>query len=223
MQHRSTRLSVLVLAAAGALAGCGSNQAATTTTTAPATSTSTSTTTAPTTTSAPATTPSTTTASTPTTTVAGAKPIVVLEAGGLGFLVGSSSIRHLPFASTDKATIRTALVNALGAPVKEQDQSCGSGPIHSMRWAAITVYVGSDKLVGWFVSAGATPKTTSADGIGIGTTLATLRKAHPDVKVEKTSLGDEWSVGTDLGGTLTKNASTGTINAIFSGDACIAR
>jgi hypothetical protein len=223
MQHRHARLAVFALLAVlvAALAGCGSKKVATTTSI-PATSSSTSTTVAATTTTAAPMTSTTVASAKATTTVAGAKPVVVLEGGGLGFLVGSSSIRHLAFGTTDQATIRTALVNALGQPIKEEDQSCGSGPIHSMRWAAITAYVGGGNLVGWFVSSTAKPKTSTADGIGIGTTLAKLKQLHADVKVEKTSLGDEWSVG-DLGGTLTKNTSTGTVNAIFSGDACIAR
>jgi hypothetical protein len=212
----STR--VLLLLAAVALAGCGSDDAATSTTTAAPTTTVAATTTVASTT----TTTAKAAAATTSTVAAAGRPTVVLEGGGLGFLVSSASIRHLEFASTDLATIRTALVNALGTPAGESDQECGSGPVHTIRWSALSAYVSGGTFSGWFVPEQSKAKLTTADGIGLGTTLATLKKAHPDVKVEQTSLGTEWSTG-ELGGTLSSSASTGKVTALFSGDACIAR
>jgi hypothetical protein len=215
---RHCRLAIATLSVI-ALAGCGGGEQATSTTTsttAPVVS-STTTVVAVTSTSSVA-----TTATPKTVAVGPTKPVVTLQAGGLVFNLDGAAISRT-FTSTSRADVRSALVRAFGDPVKEEDQECGSGPVHSMRWSAITAYTANGSFVGWFVGPGATPKLSTTDGIALGTTLAQLRKVQPSVKVTKTSLGDEWSVGTDLGGTLTSSSSTGTINAIFSGDACIAR
>lgn len=148
---------------------------------------------------------------------------VILEAEGLGFLVGESSIRHMEFGTATFEDTKTALERQVDAKGDEQQNTeCGEGPLRSLAFAGITVYFAEDKLAGWRVRPGALLAFTTADGVGLGSTRAELEESFGDVDVSDTSLGTEWSAG-GFSGLLDGKQDTSTVEAMWSGMTCIAR
>jgi hypothetical protein len=148
------------------------------------------------TTTAPATT--TTTPVATTTSVADVQLLIVLNPDGLGFTTkDSGSISRLDFGSA-QSIVRDTVVKSLGKPLDEGTQSeCGQGSRDSSRWDQITLLYADGTFVGWSINRAST--LTTADGIGLGTTLAELESSLGDVEVTEGSLGREFTAGAYYG------------------------
>ena len=176
----------------------------------------------------------TTTSEADTTTTAAAEdpdgPIVLLVAGALGVVSNteSGSTAHLAFGEATQDDAVAALEPALGEIVEENDLTeCGEGPLHSVRFASLSVYFAEDVLQGWHLPPTGPIVLTTADGIGIGSTRADLEAQFADLAVQETSLGIEFTVGAEpgpyLSGTLVGDGPDAEIDAMWSGMTCIAR
>ncbi len=165
---------------------------------------------APTTTAAPDT-------SAPPSPAPAAAPELVLEGDGLGVLTGAASIRRLPFGS-DGDTARDQVARAQGPGTAAAQPDCGAA-VAAVSYDGIVVRVDGPDFAGWTVQ---TAGLTTADGIGVGTTLAELRQAYPNLVLTRGTIGQEWSAG-GLAGGLDGSAETSRVDRIGAGIQCIAR
>jgi hypothetical protein len=210
--HRRRVFGGLVMVAVLAACGSSSKEASvdTTTTTPPTTSTtSTSTSVAPTTTTAPP----------------DDGPQVTLLPDGLGFVIGTRTDTFGFGASAEESTT-AALAKALGDPSgTTTGQPCedGSGDtFDTVTYPSLRASFVDGKLVGWQAR---TAAVTTAAGIGIGSTLADLRRVYDGVEVDpQSSLGVEWSIGGgDPRGLLSSDSPRGRVDAMWAGHVCVIR
>jgi hypothetical protein len=150
-------------------------------------------------------------------------PQLVLEPDGLGVLVGASSVRHLRFG-TDLPTVTTALESTLGTLVRTTQTECGQGPRLQLSRDGFSALFAGVSFVGWHDSGRISPPLTTVAGIGVGSTLASVRSALADVAVTTDTLGPEWTAGElGLGGLLDGTAATSTVTQIYAGETCFFR
>ena len=148
---------------------------------------------------------------------------VILRSDGLGFAVDADSVRQLPFERTDQQTAATALERALGTPTaQESGLECGPGPLDSLAWDGFSVYFLDGAFAGWYLSEPAPTLLTTAEGVGLGTTLDDLNAAYGDVSVQDSTIGIEWAGG-GLSGILSEDTAAGAVEVIWAGANCIAR
>jgi hypothetical protein len=179
----------------------------------------------------PATTPATTPSTTPAKTSAQLTP-VVLEPDGLGYVSGASSIRHEPFATTSSTTIAQVVSSLFGvAGARNALPDCGPS-IEVLAYPTssdvLSLYLDGERFVGWTVTrrVPAQPSSqhlTTAAGIGLGSTLADLRRAFPTVEVTTGTVGPEWSVAGGLAGGLDGTRPSSVVTRIGAGQTCVFR
>ena len=158
---------------------------------------------------------------TPTGTGTSGAAAIVLEGDGLGFLTGASSIRHLPFGETDAGTIATAVERSLGPGVPTPQPDCGPTVV-AVRYGDLTVTLEDGAFAGWSED-GAPGGLTTADGLGVGSTLADLRASRTDVTVSEDTVGPEFGVADGLSGSLDGTSDASTVTRIAAGFTCIFR
>ena len=149
-------------------------------------------------------------------------PYLVLQSDGLG-LGSGASIRQLRFGEADADTVRGALRATLGMPEENDLPECGQGARTSLGRDGFSVLLADDVLVGWTDQGDKGRALTTADGLGIGSTLKEIRAARADVEVTEGSLGPEFLDGAGFGGILdgTKGSSKATL--VWAGETCFFR
>ena len=117
--------------------------------------------------------------------------LIVLNPDGLGFTTeDSGSVSRIDFGSDQQLT-RDAVVKSLGEPSDEgTNQECAPGPPDFAYWDELQLYFENGTFAGWSIHNDST--LTTADGIGLGSTLDEYEQAYGDVTVEETSLGREF-------------------------------
>lgn len=137
----------------------------------------------------------------------------------------------------EAATALAALEARLGPPVDDRPLgSCPSGEVDRVvQFAELSVLVDvagdTERFVAWDLGAPSTgrPRLTTADGIGIGTSLAELRSVYGDrLRLARDDpFGPAFEVEVDppgrLGGTLTGIADDATVATLSGGRASCAR
>lgn len=137
----------------------------------------------------------------------------------------------------EAATALAALEGRLGPPVDDRPLgSCPSGEVDRVvQFAELSVLVDvagdTERFVAWDLGAPSTgrPRLTTADGIGIGTSLAELRSVYGDrLRLARDDpFGPAFEVEVDppgrLGGTLTGIADDATVATLSGGRASCAR
>ena len=160
----------------------------------------------------------------PTTTRAATPPAppsisVVLRPDGLGFTAGGSSSSSLAFGS-DARTVRAAVDRALGSGGEFETPDCGPQS-STVQYEGIFLLLQDGDFIGWRTGS---PGLTTADGIGVGSTLADLRAAFAEVSVTESTIGPEWTTGEGgLSGTLEGTEETSLVNSVGGGTQCIFR
>lgn len=143
---------------------------------------------------------------------------VVLRPDGLSFPDGSST-SALTFGSA-ASTVRDALDRRLGAGGEAATPDCGPEASVVQYDGGLFLRLQGGRFVGW---TSGSPGLSTADGIGVGSTLAELRAALPDITVSDGSLGPEWSTESGLAGFLDGTEDSSRVNSIGAGDRCLAR
>lgn len=174
--------------------------------------------------------PATPTATPTATTVptAGATPSttvqLVLEPDGLGYVSGAASVRHLAFADADAAAVDDLLTRALGPGTRTALPDCGPSVTVTVH-GAFSLYAEGTRFVGWSLrgSTATRPHLATADGVGLGTTVAGLRQAYASLLVATGTVGPEWSVPGGLAGGLDGTSPTSRVVRIGAGSTCVAR
>jgi hypothetical protein len=149
---------------------------------------------------------------------------MILEPDGLGFLVGDASIRHLRFGEADATAVSSALTAALRGPMTVDDlPECGQGPRKGLRREGFSALLDGTKFVGW-TDQGATGRhLTTANGVGIGSTLGQVEVAMTGVTTSNDSLGPQFISTSSFGGMLTGLTSGSKVTLTYAGETCFFR
>ena len=160
----------------------------------------------------------------PSPSVPDAKPVLVLEPDGLGVLVGESSIRHLPFETTTAAQVTTAVETVLGPGEAQDMPECGQGPRRDYRTQGFDLLFDGTRFVGWLDAGAPGRSLSSADGVGVGITLAKLKQLRPKVQVTEDTLGPEFGEEpTGISGFLSGTTPTSRVTKVYAGETCFFR
>lgn len=146
---------------------------------------------------------------------------LVIEGDGLRVFDAEGAARALPFGTPQESVI-TALNIASGGPAPEQstNEECGQGPVQFAQYASgLQLLFQAGEFKGWFLREAG---VTTADGIGVGATRATLNAARTVEIQTDSTLGIEFTAG-DLGGFLTAADASGTVESLYAGDTCFFR
>ena len=146
---------------------------------------------------------------------------LALDSEGLiAILAETGSTQPLPFSRQKSQTLVT-MTRVEPAPGKESTNAeCGAGPLAFVAWPdGLTLLFQDDRFAGWTVDA---PGLTTIDGIGVGVTLAALKAAYPDVVVEESTLGTEFTAGA-LGGLLDGKGPDARVTNLWAGVTCMFR
>lgn len=157
-------------------------------------------------------------------TTTGGPPRLAIEPDGLRlFLQPSGASRALPFGM-DRAEVFAPLEKVLGLAAKRTNADCGAGPVEFAGWPdGLSLLFQHGRFVGWGLDSRAKGGVTTADGIGIGSTQADLDDAMgPPVKVLKSTLGTEFSVG-EFHGLFESGTPSARITDMWVGVSCVAR
>ncbi|WP_088284227.1 hypothetical protein [Kineosporia sp. A_224] len=160
---------------------------------------------------------------TPATAEPVARPVLVLESDGLGYVVGDAAIRHLPFGSDGTAVV-TAVGTALGGSLTRNDlPECGQGPRTGAGRAGFSVLLDGTKFVGWTDQGAKGRHLTTADGLGIGSTLRDIKAGRPGTTTSEGSVGTEFIDGDGFGGILGGASLTSRATLVYAGETCFFR
>ncbi len=110
-----------------------------------------------------------------------------------------------------------------GPAARGTNEDCGAGPVQYASWAdGLSVVLQKDRFVGWSLDGRAAGVLQTANGVGPGSTRATLDQAFGTVTVSQTSLGTEFAAG-EVFGLLDGPGPTAKITDMWAGVSCVAR
>ncbi|MDY6924599.1 MAG: hypothetical protein SWI22_11655 [Pseudomonadota bacterium] len=137
---------------------------------------------------------------------------------------GGGTGRKLSFGETETAVI-DVITRLRGdqAARRGSNAECPAGPLTFADWGDGFQLAFSDgQFAGWTAGEGAPRGFATITGVHVGSTLAELRAAHPDVTVREDSLGPEFSAG-DISGTLSGTGDDATVTTMWAGVNCVFR
>jgi hypothetical protein len=140
----------------------------------------------------------------------------------LTLVLPNGASRHVTFGIARADAVRM-LAAALGSPIEEANsQDCGAGPLaHATFRDGLSLYFQDGKFAGWDLDGRESPRFTTGNGIGIGTSRKALEAAGT-VDVGETTIGNEFMMG-ELSGLLSSPAPDGKVTNLWAGVTCIAR
>jgi len=154
-------------------------------------------------------------------TPAAGRPQLILQVDGLGVATGGS-IRQLPFG-TAAATVSTALTTTLGSPRTTRQPECGQGARTQLDRQGFSVLIDGTRFVGWTDDGAGGRHLTTADGLGVGSTLAQVRGRLAGVQVVTDTLGPEFSSDGGLSGLLSGTSASAKVTTLYAGETCFFR
>ena len=101
---------------------------------------------------------------------------------------------------------------------------CGQGARIQLSRQGFSALVKGAVFVGWVDSGRTTPRLATVNGIGVGSTLASIKAGFAGVTVTTDTLGPEWTTpdGT-VGGLLDGTATTSRMTDFYAGETCFFR
>jgi len=149
--------------------------------------------------------------------------MLILEPDGLGFLVGPASIRHLTFADTSAETIKTSVAHVLGTLKPQPLPECGQGARTSLSQGGFSILLDGTTFVGWSDLGTQGVSLTTANGLGIGSTLAQVKQAEGPVTLDNATLGPEFFKENGISGFLSGLKDASKVTALYAGETCFFR
>lgn len=146
-----------------------------------------------------------------------------VELRGEGLTAGSEAF----YFAAGQAEVEAALAKALGASLRSgENAECGAGPITFTDYAGgLTAHFQEGRLVGWNWHAPqdgerAATGTVSLPGkVQIGSPRAEVEAASGFTKVEGSTLGEEFALGSNIGGFVKADA----VEMLYAGTQCFFR
>lgn len=150
-----------------------------------------------------------------------AKVLVNLAPDGLSMVDPDTGNARMIAYGVPRATIEGAVTVALGEPTERgTSKECGAGAMDFTTYKGdLQLTFQEGKFIGWTINRGPAGGLSTASGIGIGSTLAEVKKAY-DVTVEDGSLGILFSSGA-LAGIVDSKSDTAKVTDIWGGTVCL--
>lgn len=146
---------------------------------------------------------------------------LAIEGEGLRLFDATGAARAIPFG-TPQATAIAAVAASVGgaAPQVTTNEECGAGPIQFAEFPnGLQLLFQDETFQGWFIDKAG---LTTADGMGVGSTRASIEGSRTIEMVADTTLDGEFSSG-EIGGFLTATTPQGTVSALYAGLTCFFR
>lgn len=170
----------------------------------------------------PVATPTAEASASPTATPAASAVAINLAPDGLSLVDPTTGNARLIAYGSPRATIEAAVTAALGAPTERgHSAECGAGPMDFTTYKSdLQLTFQEGKFIGWTINRGPAKGLATASGIGIGSTLAEVRKAYSVGDVEEGSLGILFASGA-LAGILDGKGEGAKVTDIWGGTVCL--
>lgn len=146
---------------------------------------------------------------------------LAIEGEGLRLFDATGAARAIPFG-TPQATAIAAVAASVGgaAPQVTTNEECGAGPIQFAEFSnGLQLLFQNETFQGWFIDEAG---LTTTDGMGVGSTRASVEDSRTIEMVADSTLDGEFSSG-DIGGFLTAATPKGTVSALYAGLTCFFR
>lgn len=146
-------------------------------------------------------------------------PVLVLQGDGLSQLDGDTP-QPVPFGPGSAAPARQAVEDGLGPVVESLRPDCPQGPRTALDVDGFELLLDGDAFVGWTDLGAPDRALTTTDGLGVGSGLADLQSALPDLVVVPGDAATTWSSATGMSGTLSSSAPDAVVTAVSAGQTC---
>lgn len=146
---------------------------------------------------------------------------LAIEAEGLRLFDAGGAARAIPFG-TPQATAMAAVAASVGGPAPEvaTNAECGAGPVQFAKFSnGLQLMFQDNQFQGWFIDKAG---VTTVDGMGVGSTRASIEDSRTVEMQEDSTLGAEFSSG-DIGGFLTEATPQGVVTGLYAGLTCFFR
>ncbi|MDO7841849.1 hypothetical protein [Sphingomonas immobilis] len=138
--------------------------------------------------------------------------------------IGLSQGGHVVKFGVPRAAAIAAVSAVSGKPIKAHSiPDCGQGePMSRVEFRnGLGMEFLRGKFSGWTLDGNGDRSFKTSKGVGIGATLATLKKAYPSVTVDDGSLGVMFTVENGPSGFLDNTKPTAHVTSLYSGETCM--
>ncbi|WP_426038432.1 hypothetical protein [Brevundimonas sp. DC300-4] len=150
------------------------------------------------------------------------KPKLAVDSEGLRWFLPNGSARPLAFGMPE-AEVLASLERVRGPAGKGVNQDCGAGPVQYANWSdGLSLVFQNGEFAGWGLDRRASGALATSNGVGPGTTRATLEDSFGLVTFQNTSLGSEFAGG-GIFGVLNGTGPEAKITDMWAGVSCVAR
>lgn len=161
---------------------------------------------------------------TPSSSAPAAPPMLSLRPDGLALLTADGATTStLLFGTATAAQVDRAITLALGRPTRDTLSECGQGPRASSTRDRFSALYDGTRFVGWSDSGKTKRKLTTANGLGVGSTLGQVKQQEPDAKVSTDTLGPEFFSETGVSGILDGTKTSSKVTLLYAGETCFFR
>lgn len=146
---------------------------------------------------------------------------LAIEAEGLRIFDDTGAARAIPFGTPQATAIATVAASVGGAaPEVTTNSECGAGATQFAEFSnGLQLLFQNNQFQGWFVDEAG---VTTVDGMGVGSTRASIESSRTVEMQADSTLGDEFTSG-DVGGFLTDATPQGTVTSLYAGLTCFFR
>jgi hypothetical protein len=146
---------------------------------------------------------------------------LAIEAEGLRLFDDAGAARAIPFGTPQATAIQVVAASVGGAaPEVTTNTECGAGATQFAEFSnGLQLLFQNGQFQGWFVDEAG---TTTVDGVGVGSTRASIESSRTVEIDADSTLGIEFTSG-DIGGFLTDATPQGTVTSLYAGLTCFFR